>query len=156
MHIKHQIKPYWVVVQTLYPRFLLRGDVFDFSRIKHHLGNCAAKSSAICFLRTTILITIHRYICFLVVICVIFFVSLFFFSSLHHLFWCTIPICTHTHAYTRPTKNLYTHTKKNRLPGRYNTYDNRGGINYNYQGINPNRNSVTFDDRYVPYYHQNA
>lgn len=27
---------------------------------------------------------------------------------------------------------------------------------YNNQGINPNRNSATFDDKYIPYYHQNA
>lgn len=44
-------------------------------------------------------------------------------------------------------------------PGRYTTYNQYHGTNYNqYQGINPNpnRNSVTFDDKYIPYYHQNA
>lgn len=39
--------------------------------------------------------------------------------------------------------------------GRYNT--GYPGTNYNqYQGINQNRNSVKFDDIYIPYYHQNA
>lgn len=38
-------------------------------------------------------------------------------------------------------------------PGRYNT-DYRG--TYSNQGISQNRNSVTFDDKYVPYYYQNA
>lgn len=46
------------------------------------------------------------------------------------------------------TTNLY---KQN--SGRYNT-DYRG--NYSNQGINQNRNSVTFDDKYIPYYYQNA
>lgn len=46
--------------------------------------------------------------------------------------------------------------------GRYNPgYPGNPGYpvstNYNqYQGINQNRNSVKFDDIYIPYYHQNA
>lgn len=101
------------------------------------------------FFHLYFLVCIHEH--FLLSLCVI---LCFSFTSIRILL--SLIICYGEPIQLQPPKkkNLQTHAhalhKLSKRSGRYNT--GYPGTNYNqYQGINQNRNSVNFDDIYIPY-----